>query len=304
MRRWNGWGDEAVDYPLHKRGKQYLSDLVGAGAPPRDAAFPDVVQAVPASRLPSHPLLSDDPADRVRHAAGQSLPDWISLRSGRINAFPDGVAYPATGSEVAELLAVARRSGVAVIPYGGGTSVVGHVNPVAGERPVLTVDLSRLSTLSRLDAESRLATFGAGVRGPDLEAALNAEGFTLGHFPQSFEFSTLGGWIATRSAGQQALGYGRIERLFAGGTVETPAGPLVLPAFPASAAGPDLREVVLGSEGRAGIITEATVRITPLPETEAFHAGLSAGLRSRRRCGQGDRSGAAPSLDAQAEHAP
>ena len=272
MRRWNGWGDDAVDYPLHKRGKQYLAERVGAAVPPGDAAFEDVVRSVPPSRLPAHPLLSGDPEDRLRHAAGQGLPDWIGLRSGRIGAFPDGVAYPSTGEEVRELLDMARRGGFAVIPYGGGTSVVGHINPPASERPVLTVDLGRLAALTRLDAHSRLATFGAGVRGPDLEAALNAEGFTLGHFPQSFEYSTLGGWIATRSAGQQALGYGRIERLFAGGTVETPAGQLVLPPFPASAAGPDLREAVLGSEGRAGIITEATVRITPLPETEVFRA--------------------------------
>lgn len=272
MRRWNGWGDDAVSYPLPKRGKQYLAERVGSGAPPRDATFEDVASAVPESRLPSNPLFTTDAAHRVRHAAGQSLPDWISLRGGQVSAFPDGVAYPATGEEVAELLEFARQSGAAIIPYGGGTSVVGHINPLAGERPVLTVDLGRLRGLIRLDANSRLATFGAGVTGPDLEASLNHEGFTLGHFPQSFEYSTLGGWIATRSAGQQALGYGRIERLFAGGTVLAPAGTLVLPPFPASAAGPDLREVLLGSEGRAGIITEATVRITPLPEVEAFHA--------------------------------
>lgn len=272
MRRWNGWGDDAVGYPLPKKGKQYLEERVGPGAAPRDAAFEDVAAAVPESRLPSHPLVTGDAAHRVRHAAGQSLPDWISLRGGQVSAFPDGVAYPATGEEVAELLEFARQSGAAIIPYGGGTSVVGHINPLAGERPVVTVDLGRLRGLTGLDAGSRLATFGAGVTGPDLEASLNHEGFTLGHFPQSFEYSTLGGWIATRSAGQQALGYGRIERLFAGGTVLAPAGPLVLPPFPASAAGPDLREVLLGSEGRAGIITEATVRITPLPEAEAFHA--------------------------------
>jgi len=152
----------------------------------------------------------------VRHAAGQSLPDWIALRSGRLPALPDGVAYPHSGDEVRDLLRLAAHTDAAVIPYGGGTSVVGHINPLRGDRPVLTVDLSRLNALISLNPESRLATFGAGVAGPDLEAALNAKGFTLGHFPQSFELSTLGGWIATRSAGQQALGYGRIERLFAG----------------------------------------------------------------------------------------
>jgi alkyldihydroxyacetonephosphate synthase len=150
--------------------------------------------------------------------------------------------------------------------------VVGHVKTLPGDLPVLVVDLSRLNRLHHFDPASHLATFGAGVMGPDLEAQLRARGCTLGHFPQSFELSTLGGWIVTRSSGQQSLGYGRIEKLFAGGRVEAPAGELHLPPFPASAAGPDLRESILGSEGRLGILTEATVRVAPLPEREDFHA--------------------------------
>jgi len=157
---------------------------------------------------------------------------------------------------------------------------VGHINPLPSDIPlpghghpsVLTVDLNRLNRLRRFDETSHLATFGTGITGPDLEAQLRARGCTLGHFPQSFELSTLGGWIVTRSSGQQSLGYGRIESLFAGGRLEAPAGTLELPPFPASAAGPDLREVVLGSEGRLGILTEATVRASPLPEREDFYA--------------------------------
>jgi alkyldihydroxyacetonephosphate synthase len=129
-----------------------------------------------------------------------------------------------------------------------------------------------MNRLINLDGDSVLATFGAGVTGPDMEAQLRAHGFTLGHFPQSFEYSTLGGWVATRSSGQQSLRYGRIEKLFAGGRVETPLGELVLPPFPASAAGPDLREMVLGSEGRLGILTQAQIRLSSLPEREEFHA--------------------------------
>jgi len=125
-----------------------------------------------------------------------------------------------------------------------------------------------------LDETSRLATFEAGVSGPKLEAQLNARGDTLGHYPQSFELSTLGGWIATRSTGQQSYHYGRIEDLFAGGCLETPLGALELPPFPASAAGPDLRHLVLGSEGRLGIITRAIVRVRPHPEAEAFYGVL------------------------------
>ncbi len=272
MRRWNGWGEESVVYPLHESPRRFLEELVGPGMPPHDAKLEEVAATVPSSRLPEHPLISNRPADRLRHARGQSLPDWIAMRSGHIPAFPDGVAYPTTDEQVRVLLHYARTTGARIIPYGGGTSVVGHINPLAGEAPVLTVDLSRLNRLRRFDGTSHLATFGAGITGPDLEAQLRARCCTMGHFPQSFELSTLGGWIVTRSSGQQALAYGRIERLFAGGKVEAPAGLLELPPFPASAAGPDLREVVLGSEGRLGILTEATVRIAPLPEREAFHA--------------------------------
>ena len=107
--------------------------------------------------------------------------------------------------------------------------------------------------------------------GPEIEKQLAASGYTLGHFPQSFEFSTLGGWISTRSTGQQSYRYGRIENLFAGGHVETPIGPLDLPNHPASAAGPDLKHILLGSEGRLGVVTRVTVRVQHAPEVEAFY---------------------------------
>ena len=186
MRRWNGWGDETVVYPLHESPRHFLEELVGPGIPPHDAKLEDVVEAVPPSRLPEHPLISDQPTDRVRHARGQSLPDWIALRSGRVSAFPDGVAYPTTDAEVRDLIAYAGRAGVLIIPYGGGTSVVGHINALPGEIPILTVDLRRLNRLRRFDETSHLATFGAGIVGPDLEAQLRARGCTLGHYPQSF----------------------------------------------------------------------------------------------------------------------
>ena len=272
MRRWNGWGDSDTHYPLHATAIRFLKERVGPGTPPKDAAWPDVLASVPPSRLPAHRLVSTDPAERLRHARGQSLPDWLALRAGRVGLFPDGVAYPAGEGEVRALLRYAVEAGVRLIPYGGGTSVVGHIQPLPGDAPVLTVDLARLNRLLRFDESSHLATFGAGIAGPDLEAQLRARGCTLGHYPQSFEYSTLGGWIATRSSGQQSLGYGRIERLFAGGRLETPAGTLVMPPFPASAAGPDLRDLMLGSEGRLGILTEATVRASRLPEREDFHA--------------------------------
>jgi alkyldihydroxyacetonephosphate synthase len=162
------------------------------------------------------------------------------------------VAYPASDEEVRALLEYAKKAGVKVIPYGGRTSVVGHINPISGYAPVLTMDLSRLNHLLALDETSYLATFEAGVAGPEIEKQLNGRGYTLGHFPQSFELSTLGGWIVTRSSGQQSYHYGRIENLFSGGHVETPIGEMDFPVHPASAAGPDLKQMILGSEGRLG----------------------------------------------------
>jgi alkyldihydroxyacetonephosphate synthase len=272
MKRWNGWGDDSTSYPLPEKAAHFLADLVGPGRPPQDASLNEVVASVPPSRLPHHPLVNSDADVRLRHARGQSLPDWIALRNGRIPVFPDGVAFPTIDVEVVDLIRYAKDVGAKLIPYGGGTSVVGHINPQPGDAPILTVNMQRLNNLRHFDETSLLATFGAGVQGPDVEAQLRARGCTLGHYPQSFELSTLGGWVVTRSSGQQSLGYGRIEELFAGGVVETPSGRWELPPHPASAAGPDLRHLLLGSEGRLGILTEATVRAAPLPQEEAFHA--------------------------------
>ena len=273
MRRWNGWSEEGADAPIPERARDLLTALVGPGAPTPDAALEDVVRTVAATRLDEHVLWSTDPRSRLLHARGQSLPDWIALRSGRIPRVPDAVARPTDAASVRAVLDAARAAGAAVIPYGGGTSVVGGVTPPDGDRPVVSVDLAGTAGLHALDETSGLATFGAGTIGPDLEAALAPSGRTLGHYPQSFERSTVGGWVVTRSAGQESTGYGRIEALFAGGHLETPSGPLDLPTHPASAAGPDLRQLVLGSEGRLGILTDVVVRTTPIPQavrTNAF----------------------------------
>lgn len=270
MRRWNGWGDETVDYPLPDPAAHYLETLIGPGVTTPDASFEEALACVPPSGLPPHPLVITDPAPRLLHARGHSLPDWVALRSGRLGTFPDGVAYPSSDDEVHQLLAFARQAPCRLIPYGGGTSVVGHINPLPDDRPALTVDLSRMHRLLDLDETSLLATFEAGVAGPDLEQQLAGHGCTLGHFPQSFELSTLGGWIATRSSGQQSLHYGRVEDHFAGGHLETFLGGWDLPPHPASAAGPDLRHLVLGSEGRLGVITRAIVRVHRMPEAEGF----------------------------------
>lgn len=271
MRRWNGWGDDSIEVPLPESACLYLKDSIGEGIQQPDASLDKVLASIPPARIEDHPSITTDAEIRLRHARGQSLPDWVALRSGQIDTFPDGIAFPTCDHDLQELFAFARLRGTHLIPYGGGTSVVGHINPLPGEKPTLILDLSRMNHLIDLDETSHLATFEAGVRGPDLEAQLNTRGYTLGHFPQSFEYSTLGGWIATRSSGQQSYHYGRIEDHFAGGHLETPCGPLDLLPHPASAAGPDLRHWILGSEGRLGVITHAIVRIRPLPEFERFY---------------------------------
>jgi len=290
MRRWNGWGDEEFEYPVSASAVDFIRERLGVSQPLPEARIEDVIAGVPSSRLSAHALVRTDAETRVRHARGQSLPDWLAMRSGEFEHFPDGVAFPQSQADVETLFGYARETGALLIPYGGGTSVVGHINPPASARPVLTVAMTKMNQLLDLDAESLIAEFGAGVAGPDLEAQLRARGFTLGHFPQSFEWSTLGGWVATRSSGQQSLRYGRIEQLFAGGTLVTPVGVLKIPALPASAAGPDIREMVLGSEGRFGIFSSVKVRIRRLPQVERFRVAFlpswERGLETMRELSQ------------------
>jgi alkyldihydroxyacetonephosphate synthase len=274
VRRWNGWGDVSVETSIPPRAADLLAVLIGPGSPPRDATLADVVATVPSSRLGPDARLDDGSEVRVRHARGQSLPDWIALRSGRLGAVPDAVATPPDAVAVADLIGLAARTGAALLPWGGGTSVVGGVTTRPSDRPVIVVDMAATAGLHDLDETSQLATFGAGTTGPALEAALEPHGLTLGHFPQSFEASTVGGWVVSRSAGQQSRGFGRMEDLFAGGHLETPRGGWDLATHPASAAGPDLRGAVLGSEGRLGILTDVTVRASGRPKLERFSGYL------------------------------
>lgn len=275
MRRWNGWGDDTIDVALNEDALAFLAARIGPGQAPLDARFEQACGAIAPSRLAAHPLIDSAPAVRALHALGQSLPDWLRLRHGRLGAVPDGVACPESAAQVRELLAYAAAHGASIIPYGGGTSVAGHLTVPQGP-PTLCIDMRRLRAMTAFERASQLATFGAGVTGPDLEAQLRAHGYTLGHFPQSFEYSTLGGWVVTRSSGQQSLRYGRIEALFAGSQVETPAGTLVIPTFPASAAGIDLREMVRERE--------ALLRDAPgLVEPQGFaFADYGASKRKRR----------------------
>ncbi len=232
--------------------------------------------------------LSLDRLDRLRHAAGKSYRDLIRLRQGSLDRYPDGVLHLQSEADLKPLFASARRYGLVLVPFGGGTGVVGGTECLGPKnKPIVVVDLKSLDQLLALDAVSGTATFQAGVLGPRLESLLNGQGFTLGHFPQSFEFSTLGGWVATRSAGQNSTKYGKIEDMVVSLKVHTPKGILETRNVPASATGPSVKEILIGSEGLYGIITEATVKVQRSPEAEeglaAFFPDFESGIHGIRR---------------------
>ncbi len=292
MRRWNGWGEEHEHNPLSAQARAFLRERVGEGMPNVDASRESVLQHIAQSRVAEGRYFATDAETRLDHARGQSYPDWLALRYGKLGAVADGVALPTTAEEADTALQVALGMGAIVIPYGGGTSVVGHLQVPAGDRPVVNISLKKLDRLRHIDARNSLATFEAGTPGPQVEAQLRAQGFLLGHFPQSYEYSTVGGWVVTRSSGQQSLRYGRIEQMLHGARLSTPRGVLQVGGLPASSAGPDLREALMGSEGRLGLVTEATLRIRPLPTHEDFHAvffsNWEAGVEAVRALAQAD----------------
>ncbi len=274
MRSWNGWGEEGDATAVGAGGRRLLAAAIGRGTPPREATLGEVVASVPPSRLAASAelRLTTDPEARVRRARGQSLPDLASLRYGRLDAVPDAVARPAETADIRALLDHARRVGARLIPFGGGTSVVGGVSARPSADPLITVDLGGLAGVRAVDERSGLVTVLAGTTGPALATLLAGHALTVAHEPQSWELATVGGWVAARGSGLKSLGAGRIEQLFAGGTLEAPAGTLVMPPFPASAAGPDLRQLVLGSEGRLGFLTDVVLRAAPHPEVERLDA--------------------------------
>lgn len=211
---------------------------------------------------------------RVEHAFGKSYRDLVRVRAGVVPNPPDAVVYPTDEGQVAAVLAWAADRDVAVVPFGGGSSVLGGVEPETGPRPSISLDMAWMDRVLALDRVSRTARIQAGATGPEVEAQLNAQGFTLGHFPQSFEFSTLGGWIATRAAGQASTGYGKIEDMTQAVRVISPAGVLDTRDAPATATGPSLLQLLVGSEGVFGVITEATVRVHPVPQVQDYRGFL------------------------------
>jgi alkyldihydroxyacetonephosphate synthase len=280
--RWWGWGEDGAAPPFPEGALALLRSELGIDEgvvrPPvaleevrmEEAALPDPARRVLAGAV-GEEQVRDDRLSRVGHAAGRSYPDLVRLRAGDASAAPDAVVVPGTAAQVAPVLGACAEHGVAVVPFGGGTSVVGGVEPVRdGFGSVISLDLRRLDRVLDVDETSLLARLEPGLLGPEVEAQLSRRELTLGHFPQSFEFSTVGGWVATRSAGQASTGYGRIDEMVEGAALCTPAGVLRAAARPASAAGPELRELIVGSEGVLGVICEATLRVRPAPEVRRY----------------------------------
>ena len=210
----------------------------------------------------------------MRHANGQNYLDLMALRQGELEQAPDAVVVPESADRIAPILEACAAAGVAVVPFGGGSSVVGGVAPLKGEHDaVISLDLAALRGIE-VDERSLTAKLGAGLRGPEAEALLAERGFTLGHYPQSFEYATVGGFAATRSAGQSSSGYGRFDSLVSSIRLITPEGELSTLATPHTSIGPALREVAVGSEGILGVIPDVDVRIRPLPATRRYEAWI------------------------------
>lgn len=298
---WYGWGDPSRARPLSAGALAFLRRTLGLASveavhPPVDLADvrvgPIALDATVLAELRTvtgAEHVATDALERILHAGGKNTPDLLRRRGGDALQAPDAVVFPGTSEEVGELLALCVKRQLAVVAFGGGTSVVGGVEPLRGQfAGVITIDLRRMNRLLSLDPAARTATFEAGIRGPAIEAALAPHGLTLGHFPQSHQEATLGGYVATRSAGQASTGYGRSDELVKSVHLETPVGPFdVGSSAPGSAAGPKLLDVIVGSEGTLGIITSATLKVSPAPAEKVYGAwsfpSFAAGAQAMRR---------------------
>jgi alkyldihydroxyacetonephosphate synthase len=297
--KWWGWGVEGVsfhheDKPAFRPFLMKIIDL-DVNTPPvspmsledlsipapliRDQLLAELTDAVGADNV-----VQDD-LDRIVHTYGKSATDLLRVRAGDIPRVPDVVVYPGNEADVRLIVDCAVAADGVIIPYGGGTSFSGSLRPPEGEtRPVISLDLGRLNQLIDVDEESGLARIQAGAQGPDLEEQLGDQGWTLGHYPDSFTHSTLGGWVATRSSGMQSDKYGDISDVARGMRVVMPGKVLEVRPIPATSTGPSVREMVLGSEGRLGVITEVTVQVRRIPEVRvilgylfpSWEAGLAA----------------------------
>ena len=303
---WNGWGWAAHkdDVAANETAWSWLAEELGMpsllATPAR--ALEDIALGPPRleaserahfAQVLGEDRVRDDQFERAFHARGRSYHDLLHLRAGNLTTAPDAILYPRGTEEVLAALSFASENNIAVVPYGGGTSVVGSVTANPGAfKAIVSLDMSGMDRLIGIDPVSRTTTAEAGIYGPALDKALRAQNLVLGHYPQSFEFSTLGGWIAHRGAGQQSSHYGRANDWLVSAKLATPRGLLTTEDFPGSSAGPRLTDLVLGSEGVFGVITEATFHVQPAPETSLYTGFLfhdfASGATAIRRAVQED----------------
>lgn len=302
---WTSWGGERPE--LSRSARSFLVRALGPLTP--RSAVPIERAALPESHLPpavraelakvlGDEAVCDDAVARAQHAGGQSYLDLVRRRAGDASDAPDAVLAPAATGVIAEVLKICSAAKIALVPWGGGTSVVGGLSSLRGDcAAVVALDLSRLDRLLSVDKISMTATFEPGIRTPAAEAALAEHGLVLGHVPQSFERASLGGYVVTRSSGQASSGNGRIDDMVVGAKLVAPAGELDLPALPGSAAGPDLRRLILGSEGTLGVVTEVTLRVKRTPAVKRYEGWVAKnwedGTRIMRRIAQ---AGAKPDI--------
>ncbi|HWO82332.1 MAG TPA: FAD-binding oxidoreductase [Solirubrobacterales bacterium] len=280
--KWWGWGDSAVEPALDGEALAVLRERIGELEPWPLARELDEIELPAAQPLPralveavGEENVFSGEEDRLRHATGRGYVDLARLRNGAVAAAPDAVVIPPDAEALRRAIEVCAAEGVAIVPFGGGTSVVGGVEPIRGPHGrLISLDLGALQEVE-VDPRSLTARLGAGLRGPEAEAALGREGLTLGHFPQSFEYATIGGFAATRSAGQASSGYGRFDALVSSVRLLTPSGEISTLETPHSAAGPALRELAIGSEGVLGVIPDVTVRVRPAPAVRRYEAWMA-----------------------------
>jgi alkyldihydroxyacetonephosphate synthase len=284
---WWGWGDPKVSPRLDAEAVAVLRERIGELEPwPLARTLADFelppAQPLPAAlteALGAEAIFSAD-EDRLRHASGRGYADLARMRGGSLAAAPDAVVLPADAAALRRVLEICAAEGIVVVPFGGGTSVVGGVEPLRGSHQrLVSLDLAALRGVD-VDRRSLTATLGAGLRGPEAEAALSRLGLTLGHFPQSFEYATIGGFAATRSAGQASSGYGRFDALVSSVRLIAPAGDMGTLETPHTAAGPALRELIVGSEGTLGVIPDVTVRVRPAPAVRRYEAWMAASFEA------------------------
>ena len=275
---WSRWGDPERAGPLPEAARALVDAFIGTADTPAvdlaDVRLSDPLDAALVAELEAlvgsdHVLTDHD--TRVLRTRGKSTPDLLLLRQGDGSDSPDAVVRPGSHDEVQAVIDWCVQRHVALVPFGGGTSVVGGLSARReGYAGVVSLDLCRLDRLLHVDTDSMTAVLEPGVRGPAAESMLAEHGLTIGHFPQSFEYASIGGFAVTRSSGQSSAGYGRFDSLVMGLTVATPLGRLDLGSSPANAAGPDLREWILGSEGAFGVVTSVTVRGRRAPAVKVY----------------------------------